>query len=204
MGSWRLLCPTEGEFQGECRYEKRVDGTFILKCKKLKTIKKCKNVKVEENMTEEKNDDLVGYILAGVLGATAVAGIVLTFVPEARDGLARMLGMAPKDNPKKGNPHPEIVKEIVKVEPQPQKPKPHFRTPRYGLRPKYAHSATDGDIESLETKAQRENFLVGTPTAEILPAKKVESFKPRGRLRYGGGGGRAYSKEELERIDRRA
>lgn len=45
---WRMLCPTGGEYEGDCRYRKLPNGTFILECPDgVKTIKPCKPQKKE-------------------------------------------------------------------------------------------------------------------------------------------------------------
>jgi len=57
---WRLLCPTGGEYVGECKYRKRKDGTFVLECPDgLKTITPCKpqkktSIKAGETVAEKR------------------------------------------------------------------------------------------------------------------------------------------------------
>ena len=47
---WRMLCPTGGEYEGDCTYRKLKDGTFVLECPDgVKTIVPCK----PEEQTED-------------------------------------------------------------------------------------------------------------------------------------------------------
>lgn len=151
----------------------------------------------------KKNPDLLGYVLAGAIGVSAAAGLILAFVPGAKEGLAKILGLGPKPNPNR-KVEPIIIPSEEAMQPQQQQY--GYRTPRYGLRPKYAHSATSYDKTTLEAQAHTQAIL-DRSDAQRNKAVKLSgkaAARPRmGRLSYSSGGGRGYSPEELKKIDRR-
>lgn len=90
--------------------------------------------------------------------------------------------------------------KIVKENPNPQ---PSLTLQPHYLRAKWAHSGTSYDHVSKEEKARRQQFMRATPQAQPKPREPSMLQRSKNqRLIYSSGGGRGYSKEELERIDR--
>jgi len=153
--------------------------------------------------------DWLSYLLVGAAAVSATVGVVLAISPEARDAVGRLLGLGPKTmapNPSSTSKAPiePIILEANPTEPQ------SYRNPRPQmlLRPKFSHSGTSYDQESLQSRAENEALLVEADKARneaVRISQKVAERPYMGKLTYGTcGGHKPYSPEELREIDERA